>query len=240
MRLPPAGLRQFPLRAALLILLACLVGGMSAWSAGLYPAMASMIGLNTAAVPTHSQSYAQALLPKPTYTLAPTPSATPTTSEPIEVLSTPGQIQAEIVPDTALPGPLEAPAGAGDNGGKFILVDISDQHLYAYENDQLVFSFVASTGMNNATATGQFHVLSKIPNAYGSTWNIWMPNWLGIYYAGGLENGIHALPILPNGLQLWEGFLGYPVSYGCVVLGAYESQLLYGWAEIGVPVEIVW
>ena len=49
---------------------------------------------------------------------------------------------------------------------------------------------------------------SKIPSAYGSTWNIWMPNWLGIYWSGGLENGIHALPILPNGGILWEGFPG--------------------------------
>jgi lipoprotein-anchoring transpeptidase ErfK/SrfK len=56
----------------------------------------------------------------------------------------------------------------------------------------------------------------------------------------GLENGIHALHFLSNGATLWEGFLGRPVSYGCVVLGTYESQLLYDWAEIGTPVEIQW
>jgi len=125
-------------------------------------------------------------------------------------------------------------------GGKYILVDISEQHMYVYEGDALIYSFVASTGINNATRVGTFAVQSKIPNAYGSTWDIWMPNWLGIYWSGGLENGIHALPILPNGAILWEGFLGRPVSYGCVVLGTYESQLLYEWAEIGTPVEIQW
>jgi hypothetical protein len=67
-----------------------------------------------------------------------------------------------------------------------------------------------------------------------------MPNWLGIYWAGGLENGIHALPILPSGARLWAGFLGRPISYGCVVLGEYESELLYNWADIGTPVEIQW
>jgi hypothetical protein len=67
-----------------------------------------------------------------------------------------------------------------------------------------------------------------------------MPNWLGIYWSGGLENGIHALPILPNGVTLWEGYLGRPVSYGCVVLGTYEAQILYDWAEVGTPVEIQW
>jgi lipoprotein-anchoring transpeptidase ErfK/SrfK len=117
-------------------------------------------------------------------------------------------------------------------------VSISEQHLYAYEGDVLVYSFVASTGMNNSTRVGTFSVLDKIPNAYGATWNIWMPNWLGIYYSGYLENGIHALPILSNGNRLWAGYLGRPISYGCIVLGMEESQLLYDWAEIGTVVEI--
>jgi lipoprotein-anchoring transpeptidase ErfK/SrfK len=126
------------------------------------------------------------------------------------------------------------------SGGKYILVDLSEQHMYVYEGDTLIYSFIASTGINGGTRTGTFAVQSKIPNAYGSTWNIWMPSWLGIYWSGGLENGIHALPILPSGATLWEGYLGSPVSYGCVVLGTYEAQLLYNWAEIGTPVEIQW
>ena len=92
--------------------------------------------------------------------------------------------------------------------------------------------------MNGGTRVGTFSVLNKIPSAYGSTWNIWMPNWLGIYWSGHLQNGIHALPILPNGQRLWAGYLGTPISYGCVVLGAYESELLYYWAEVGTPVVI--
>jgi lipoprotein-anchoring transpeptidase ErfK/SrfK len=125
-------------------------------------------------------------------------------------------------------------------GAKYILVDISEQHMYVYQGDTLLYSFVASTGIHNATRVGTFAVQSRIPNAYGATWNIWMPYWLGIYWAGGLENGIHALPILPNGATLWAGFLGRPVSYGCVVLGTYEASLLYDWAEIGTTVEIRW
>ncbi len=97
----------------------------------------------------------------------------------------------------ARPAPPDGQAPVNYSGGKKILVDISEQHMYVYDGEQLVYSFVASTGMNNATRTGTFSVLDKIPNAYGATWNIWMPNWLGIYWAGSLENGIHALPILP-------------------------------------------
>jgi LysM repeat protein len=132
----------------------------------------------------------------------------------------------------------QAPA-VSSGGGKRIVIDLTEQHLYAYEGDRPVFSFVASSGAAPSyTRTGEFRVQSKIPKAYGSTWNIWMPHWLGIYWAGSTENGIHALPILSNGQTLWAGYLGRPVSYGCIVLATYEAQLLYNWAEIGTPVSI--
>lgn len=183
--------------------------------------------------------WAGVVLPKPTYTPFPTSLPTTTATHTPEPTATPGTLLMEIVPDTPTPAFAAALAPSVSTGeGKYILVDISEQHLYAYEGDTLKYSFVASTGMNHSTRVGTFAVQSKIPNAYGSTWNIWMPYWLGIYWAGGLENGIHALPILPNGAQLWAGFLGRPISYGCVVLGSYEAQLLYEWAELGTPVEI--
>jgi len=132
-----------------------------------------------------------------------------------------------------------APAVTSARGGKRIVVDLSDQHLYAYQGETPVYSFVASTGMPGAaTRTGTFRVLDKIPNAYASTWNLQMPHWLGIYWAGSTENGIHALPILSNGQRLWAGYLGTPVSYGCVVLGIQEARALYEWAEIGTPVTV--
>jgi LysM repeat protein len=162
--------------------------------------------------------------------------STYTTIYPGQVLGIP---QGGSVPDPATqPVPDSAPPA--QYGEKYILVDISEQHLYAYEGEALIYSFVASTGMNNATRVGVFHVLDKIPNAYGANWNIWMPNWMGIYYAGSLENGIHALPILPGGSRLWAGYLGTPISYGCVVLGVQEAQWLYDWAEVGTTVEIRW
>jgi lipoprotein-anchoring transpeptidase ErfK/SrfK len=126
------------------------------------------------------------------------------------------------------------------SGSKYIQVDLSEQHMYVYDGGNLVYSFIASTGMGNSTRVGTFSVLNKIPNAYGANWNIWMPNWLGIYWSGGLQNGIHALPILPNGATLWAGYLGTPISYGCVVLDTYDAQALYDWADIGTPVEIRW
>jgi len=124
-------------------------------------------------------------------------------------------------------------------GNQRILIDLSEQHLYAYSGESLVYSLVCSSGAAPYyTRTGEFQVQSKIPNAYGSTWGIWMPHWLGIYWAGSTENGIHALPIMQNGRTLWSGYLGQPVSYGCIVLGTAEAKLLFDWAEVGTPVSI--
>lgn len=194
--------------------------------------------------PTYAQPFSVVELVKPTYTPLPTATLVPPTQTPAEApTSTPEAIAEAVIVDSparAYEASLQVEAPVNYAGGKYILVDISEQHMYVYEGDLLVYSFIASTGMNNATRTGNFSVLDKIPNAYGATWNIWMPNWLGIYWAGSLQNGIHALPILPNGATLWAGFLGTPISYGCVVLGSYEAQVLYDWAEVGVPVEIQW
>jgi lipoprotein-anchoring transpeptidase ErfK/SrfK len=227
------------------------------WSGNASPAFAMIRSDNSApensysapvdiAKPTYTPSltltFTSTVTPPPTSTPTDTPTLTPTdpptftpTLIPTDTPTiTPTSVDTAtpFLPDTSTPEPTLA------YGQKRIVIYISQQHLYAYEGDVLVYSFVASTGMNNSTRVGTFSVLDKIPNAYGATWNIWMPNWLGIYYSGYLENGIHALPILSNGNRLWAGYLGRPISYGCIVLGVEESQLLYDWAEIGTVVEI--
>jgi LysM repeat protein len=145
-----------------------------------------------------------------------------------------------IVPGQVLviPGPGRVVVGT-PGGPKRIVVDISEQHLYGYEGDVLVYSFVASTGKpGSGTATGTYSVLSKFPNAYASTWDLQMPYFMGIYWSGSLQNGIHALPILSNGQTLWAGYLGTPVSFGCIILSTANAQTLYYWADVGTPVII--
>ena len=240
--------RRSPTQRALLLMLVCIVLASAAWSVSSSSARAPRTSPEDLVTPTDAQFFAYAELAKPTYTL-PAPSLTPVATETaVEALQP--ELYAQVVADTpaaeyvppvqqAIPEQIDSqPPVPGAN--KSILIDISEQHLYAYEGGTLVYSFVASTGMNNATRVGSFSVLDKIPDAYGATWNIWMPNWLGIYWAGNLQNGIHALPILSNGMQLWAGYLGTPISFGCIVIDTYESQLLYDWAEIGTPVEIQW
>jgi len=146
------------------------------------------------------------------------------------------EVVALLTPPTPTPTPVPSPPA---QTGKRIEINLTEQHLYVWEDDQLVYDWVCSTGgYGSPTVPGNYHVLDKIPNAYASTWNLQMPYWLGIYYAGTLENGIHALPILSNGQRLWEGYLGQRVSYGCVILSTEAARTLYHWAEIGTPVII--
>jgi tetratricopeptide (TPR) repeat protein len=124
---------------------------------------------------------------------------------------------------------------------KRIEISISKQRFYAYLGDTLVYSFPTSTGLRGRdTKAGHFEVQSKIPMAYSSIWRLQMPYWLGIYWVGNIENGIHALPIRPDGSVMWGGLLGQRASYGCVILSTQAARTIYNWADIGTPVDIYW
>ncbi len=134
---------------------------------------------------------------------------------------------------------LTADTGANVPFAKSIVVDISEQRTHVYEDGIPIQTFVVSTGVpGQDTMRGTFQIQNKIPVAYATTWDLEMPYWLGFYWAGSLQNGFHALPILPNGVRLWEGLLGTPASYGCVILSEEAAQWLYEWAEVGTPVTV--
>ncbi len=124
---------------------------------------------------------------------------------------------------------------------KRIVISISKQRLMVYENGKQIKKFVISTGIDRSpTQPGVFQVLTHKANAYASVWDLYMPNFLGIYEAWpGFMNGIHGLPTLSNGTRLWANVLGRPASYGCIILDLPDAKFLYNWAENGVVVEIV-
>ncbi|HDQ35216.1 MAG TPA: murein L,D-transpeptidase, partial [Chloroflexi bacterium] len=121
-----------------------------------------------------------------------------------------------------------------------IVISIAEQRLRVYENGALLYDWPTSTGMaDSPTLRGVFQIVSKEENAYASQWDLWMPYFMAIYPAGGtVYNGIHELPILQNGQRLWEGNLGRPASFGCIILGIPQAETLFRWADIGVIVAI--
>lgn len=125
---------------------------------------------------------------------------------------------------------------------KRIIVSRSQQHLWAYENGQVIFDWVISTGLpSSPTALGVFQVQSHELNAYADQWNLYMPHFMGFYHPGpnmDLMNGFHGFPTRGGGYLLWSDDLGTPVTYGCVLLSLENAEALYNWAEEGVVVEV--
>ncbi|MFN8454577.1 MAG: L,D-transpeptidase family protein [Anaerolineae bacterium] len=145
------------------------------------------------------------------------------------------ELEFALAPNTPLVTPTAKP------NEKLILVGIAEQRMWVFERGKQVFDFVVSTGEpGRETAIGEFEILDKIEVAYAATWNLDMPYWMGIYWAGPLENGIHSLPIVRHtGYKLWDGYLGQRVSYGCVILSDEDSATLFKWADVGAKVKIV-
>ena len=141
---------------------------------------------------------------------------------------------------------LRIPAGGSSGGaappgtGLSFVVYISQQRCYLYRGDSLLYNWPCSTGRTGAgTRTGTFSVQSKIRNAYGSSFGFWMPYWLGIYYAGASENGIHGLPVnASTGVTIWANAVGVPITFGCIMLSNEAAITLYNLAYIGMPVVI--
>jgi LysM repeat protein len=123
---------------------------------------------------------------------------------------------------------------------KRIVISITQQRMWTYQNGNQLNEYVISTGIaKSPTQPGVFQVQSHVPNAYASIWDLYMPNFLGIYEASpGFMNGIHGLPMLSSGVRLWGSVLGKPASFGCIILTLADAQTVYNWADDGVVVVI--
>ncbi len=123
---------------------------------------------------------------------------------------------------------------------KRIVISLRKQRLSVIQGENQIRQFVISTGIDRSpTQPGVFQIRTHVDNAYASVWDLYMPDFLGIYEASpGFMNGIHGLPMLSGGKRMWANSLGRPASYGCIILGLNEAEWLYNWAENGVIVEI--
>jgi lipoprotein-anchoring transpeptidase ErfK/SrfK len=123
---------------------------------------------------------------------------------------------------------------------KRIVISISEQRMWTYENGQQRSEYVISTGISRSpTYPGVYQVQTHEVNAYASVWDLHMPHFMGIYEGWpGFMNGIHGLPTLSSGVTLWANVLGKPASFGCIILNLQDAEDLYNWAEEGVIVEI--
>ena len=121
---------------------------------------------------------------------------------------------------------------------KWIEVNISTKRMYAYENTNVVNSFLISAGAPaTPTVTGQYKIYAKYAiqdmrgaNVDGSSY--FQPNvrWVNYFYGGYAIHGNYWRP------SSWFGNINS--SHGCVGLPDDEAEWVYNWAPIGTPVVI--
>ena len=137
-------------------------------------------------------------------------------------------------PDALLPLPVVQ--------NKRIIVSITQQRVWVYENGSLKWEWAASTGIDDSpTAPGVFQIQSHVDNAYAGNWDLWMPNFMGVYRpvpTSDFMNGFHGFPTRGGSQLLWTNSLGHQVTYGCILLSSENAATLYDWAEEGIVVEI--
>ena len=125
----------------------------------------------------------------------------------------------------------------GNGGPKRIVVDLSEQWLYAYEGGEVVVTVPVSTGRDDFdTPRGVHRVQWKAAlrtmtgTSNGEEWEV--------------PDVPHAMYLTNTGVALhgtyWHTRFGSGVrlSHGCINLPLEAAALLYDWAGIGTPVEV--
>jgi lipoprotein-anchoring transpeptidase ErfK/SrfK len=119
-----------------------------------------------------------------------------------------------------------------------ILVYKSQNILILKSNEEIIKTYVVSTGKNNCTPVGNFKIVNKLPNptwfkagavvSASSPENILGTRWMGFELAG---YGIHG--------TTEPQFLGKQVTAGCVRMANPDVEELYTLVPVGTEVSIV-
>ncbi len=174
--------------------------------------------------------------PTPTATFTPTPTATPTNTPTPTPTDTPFPTPTETTLPTATPRPNvtnpENPVIPPDIGlrERWIDVNLSTQRTYAFQGDDLLRSFVVSTGTQyHPTVTGQYKIYVKYHYADMAGPGYYLPNvpYVMYFYKG---YGLHG--------TYWHHNFGTPMSHGCINLTIDDSAWLFDFASIGTLINI--
>ncbi|MBL8144872.1 MAG: L,D-transpeptidase family protein [Anaerolineae bacterium] len=142
----------------------------------------------------------------------------------------PGQSLSIPAPGEYEPTAAEAPP-APLATGRSLLVSISNQRLYAYENGVLVHSHLVSTGLPaTPTLLGDYNVYVKHQATDMSGPGYYLPGvpWTMYYYQGYAIHGTY-----------WHANFGRPMSHGCVNLPPDEARWFYDFASVGTLVRVI-
>ncbi len=119
---------------------------------------------------------------------------------------------------------------------KWIVIDTTTKRMYAYEQSNLVRTFLISAGApQTPTVTGEFKIYAKYPvqdmrgaNADGSRYFQPAVKWVNYFYRDYAIHGNYWRPL--------SYFGNVNSSHGCVGILDPEAEWLYAWAPIGTTV----
>lgn len=129
--------------------------------------------------------------------------------------------------------------GETPSTNKRVVIDRSEQRLYAYKGEELFMESAISTGREfTPTPRGTFTVYAMTPSRYmqgplpglpsdqyydlpGVPWNMYFTQ------GGAVIHGAY-----------WHDSFGEPYSHGCVNLPLDKAKELYLWADIGMTVTV--
>ena len=97
--------------------------------------------------------------------------------------------------------------------------------LLMLDGNDVVRAVHTSTGSFGRTPTGFFHVYRKEIYSWSVPFHVWMP--YASYFIGGIA--MHEYPDVP----------AYPASHGCVRLPDGDAKLVYGFVDVGTPVNVL-
>jgi lipoprotein-anchoring transpeptidase ErfK/SrfK len=222
--------------AVIIILLVILGSALIVWAA--MPGWIALARSSAAPIPA-DVLYKPSLTPTPTATFTPTATATLTptptataTLTPTET-NTPEPTNTPWPTDTLQPYPTDVPTQAKpavNTSDIWIDIDLGDQMLYAYEGDQIVGSFLVSTGTSaHPTVTGQYNIYVKYRYTDMSGPGYYLPDvpFTMYFYSG---YGIHG--------TYWHSNFGTPMSHGCVNMRTSDAEWLFNWASVGTLVNV--
>jgi lipoprotein-anchoring transpeptidase ErfK/SrfK len=152
------------------------------------------------------------------------------------------------VPGQPTPPSTSQPAGRGDahavgpqtaaNSGSWAraVITLSDETATFYDTDgNIVLQAPISSGRDNLTPVGSFHVQSKSERAWASGGSGVYMDWM-TRFNGGI--GFHSIPKTAAGVDLPTPLGQTPVSHGCIRMADDQAKIVFENLRIGALVEV--
>lgn len=164
------------------------------------------------------------------------------TEQPATEIPTDGDTIPALLADHLTPEIYE---GLEDPNAKIVLIDISDQYVWAFENGATVLESPMISGKANTkaeTSRGVFSIVKKIPGKYlrgprdkngNYAWECWVDYWM--LFDKKRSIGLHDASWRSAEQYTSETYITNG-SRGCVNLPCDFAPLLYDFIEVGTPV----